>query len=266
MTGHPVAPDAQAMHAEALEALLKQVAAGEASVEEATERLRSLPFENLGFARIDHHRRLRSGAPEVIYGPGKTPEQIARIMQSIEQTGEIAVATRIDADKAAAVQAIFPSARYEEGPRFLVAGMAKPIETRGTVAVVTAGTSDLPVAEEAARTLELFGHTVSRYFDVGVAGLHRVLAVREDLARATVVIVVAGMEGALASVVKGLIPAPVIAVPTSVGFGANFQGVSALLAMLTTCTPGVTVVNIDNGFGAAYAACLINTPRSSDDR
>jgi NCAIR mutase (PurE)-related protein len=245
--------------------LLEGLAQGETTVEAALKRLSVLPFEDLGFARIDHHRHLRTGAPEVVYGPGKTPEQIAPIVDAMYRAGQTAMVTRLEPEKAAATQALLREAAgvavYEPVPRLLVAGAPMPEQGRGTIAVVCAGTSDLPVAEEAARTAELLGNRVERYADVGVAGIHRLFAVRERLEAAEVLVVVAGMEGALPSVVKGLVSRPVVGVPTSVGFGANFHGLSALLAMLNSCAPGMTVVNIDNGFGAGYAASLMNRAR-----
>lgn len=248
--------------------LLDRVARGETTPDQAIESLATLPFEDLGFAKVDHHRHLRTGVPEVVFGEGKTAEQIARIVERIHQAGHTAIVTRVDRDKGAEVLAVLapqvePHARYEAMPRLLIVGRAMPKSGRGTIAVVAAGTSDRPIAEEAARIAELLGNDVERIDDVGVAGLHRVLAVREKLEAAEVVIVVAGMEGALASVVRGLISRPVIAVPTSVGFGASFGGIAALLGMLSSCSPGVTVVNIDNGFGAGYAAALINRRRES---
>jgi NCAIR mutase (PurE)-related protein len=251
------------MKPEHIRQLLDQVARREVGVEEAEHRLAGLPFEDLGFARIDHHRHLRTGAPEVVYGPGKRPEQIAAIVDAIRAKGETALVTRVDAEKAErAIAAMSPAvraeARYEPIPELLVAGEPLPRRGRGRVMVVAAGTSDQKVAEEAARTAELLGNEVERITDVGVAGLQRILAVRDRLEEAEVVIVVAGMEGALPSVVKGLISRPVIAVPTSVGLGVSFGGVAALLGMLASCTPGVTAVNIDAGFSAGYAAALIN--------
>ena len=250
-----------------LRLLLERLARGEATVQDAWARLARLPFEDLGFARVDHHRHLRTGVPEVVYGPGKSPEQIAPIVDAMVRAGQTAMVTRVEPEKAAATQAILQDARgiavYEPVPRLLVAGPPLPAEGRGTIAVVCAGTSDLPVAEEAARTAELLGNRVERFADVGVAGIHRLLAVRDALEAAEVLVVVAGMEGALPSVVKGLVSRPVVGVPTSVGFGANFGGVSALLSMLNSCAPGLTVVNIDNGFGAGYAASLINRAREA---
>lgn len=249
-----------------LRALLEGVAQGRVALSEAEAQLRKLPFEDLGFARLDHHRPLRTGLPEVIYGPGKTPEQLARSFDAFRQANETAIATRVDPAKAEQAMALMSPgtqawARYEAEPRLLHAGPALTVKARGYVAVASAGTSDRPVAEEAARTLEILGHTVRRITDVGVAGIHRLLAVRDELEQACVIIVVAGMEGALPSVLKGLVSPPVIAVPTSVGFGAHFQGLAPLLGMLSSCAPGVSVVNIDNGFGAACSAALIATQK-----
>lgn len=255
------------MDPQALRALLRGVAEGSTKVEDAEAALATLPFEDLGFAQVDHHRHLRTGVPEVIYGPGKTAEQVAVISSAIAKRGQTALVTRIDEEKATKAIGMLEDLQssYEPLPRFLIvsseAAEQRAQPQRGTILVVCAGTSDLPVAEEAARTAEIFGHTVERITDVGVAGLQRLLAVRDRLEAAEVVIVVAGMEGALPSVVKGLISRPTIAVPTSVGFGSSFQGLSALLGMLNSCSAGLTVVNIDNGFGAGYAAALINTPR-----
>lgn len=250
------------MRPDEIRALLEAVAAGDTGVDAAQARLAKLPFEDLGFARLDHHRHLRTGAPEVVYGPGKTAEQVAHIVDAFYRSGQTAMVTRLDAEKADKALSLLVDAKgkaaYEPVPRIMVAGDPLPKQGRGAVSVVCAGTSDLPVAEEAARTLELLGNEVERYTDVGVAGIHRLLAVRNELEATEVVVVVAGMEGALPSVVKGLVSRPVIAVPTSVGFGTNFAGVSALLSMLNSCSPGITVVNIDNGFGAGYAASLVN--------
>jgi NCAIR mutase (PurE)-related protein len=250
------------MRPETLRALLDQVARGERAVDEALRELEHLPFRDLGFARVDHHRHLRRGAPEVVLGLGKSAEQIAAILVELRQHGAPILATRVDAEKVAAVLAAVPGARFVDEARAVVVnweGERSFVDRgRGVVAVVSAGTSDLPVAEEAALTAMMHGSRVERIHDVGVAGLHRLLAVRERLAAATVIIAVAGMEGALPSVVSGLVGRPVIAVPTSVGYGASFGGVAALLAMLNSCSSGITVVNIDNGFGAGYAAALIN--------
>ncbi len=239
--------------------LLERVRRGETSVDEALSSLRDLPFAELEEATVDHHRALRNGFPEVILGTGKTAAQIATIMREIDSHGQTALATRVDAESGAAVVAALPEVRYDPASRTAVL-MRKPPKRIGSgpVCVVTAGTSDLPVAEEAAVTAEVLGNEVVRVRDVGVAGLHRLLRHRPTFDRSSVIVVIAGMEGALASAVGGLVSKPVIAVPTSVGYGASFGGLSALLGMLTSCASGVTVVNIDNGFGAAYAASLIN--------
>jgi NCAIR mutase (PurE)-related protein len=246
------------MTSDALLKLLAEVERGGLSAEAAAERMKSLPFEDLGHTRVDHHRSLRSGLPEVIFAAGKTAEQTAQIFDRLAAGGVDVLATRADAVTADAVLARYPRAIYSAVARTIsLRQTTPPEETRGHVAVVCAGTSDVPVAEEAAVTAETFGARVTRIFDVGVAGLHRLLAVRNDLNSANVVIVCAGMEGALPSVVGGLVSVPVIAVPTSIGYGASFAGAAALLGMLNSCSPNVTVVNIDNGFGAAYTAVLI---------
>ncbi|MEO6908455.1 MAG: nickel pincer cofactor biosynthesis protein LarB [Abditibacteriaceae bacterium] len=221
------------------------------------ETLRKLPFEDLGFARVDHHRALRQGFPEVIYCEGKSPLQVAQIAQSICADGAPLLATRADKNTFSAVCQVLPDAQYDKVARIIsrVDDNAKPAD--GEVAVVCAGTSDLPVAEEAAVSLEVMGCKVSRYVDVGVAGLHRLLAAVPEITKAQVIIAVAGMEGAMPAVLAGLVAQPVIAVPTSVGYGASFGGLAALLGMLNSCSSGVTVVNIDNGFGAAMAAWKI---------
>ena len=237
--------------------LLAQVERGELSSAGAAERLASLPFEDLGHTRVDHHRSLRSGLPEVIYAAGKTPEQTVAIFASLAASGVDVLATRADEQTASAVLEKFPKAVHHPAARAVTLRQSAATEQRGRIAVVCAGTSDLPVAEEAAVTAEVFGVKVTRLYDVGVAGLHRLLAVRDELVAADVVIVCAGMEGALPSVVGGLVGVPVIAVPTSVGYGASFGGAAALLGMLNSCSPNVSVVNIDNGFGAAYTATLI---------
>jgi hypothetical protein len=236
--------------------LLASVERGNLSADEACEQLAHLPFEDVGHARIDHHRSLRSGLPEVIYAAGKAPHQTAEIFARMAAAGSDVLATRVDEPTAAAVFATVPQATHHPQARAMSLRQTAA-ETSGHIAVVCAGTSDLTVAEEAAITAELFGTQVTRLYDVGVAGIHRLLAVREQLSQAQAVIVCAGMEGALPSVVGGLVGVPVIAVPTSVGYGASFQGTTALLGMLNSCSPNVTVVNIDNGFGAAYTATLI---------
>ena len=237
--------------------ILADVERGATTPEAAAARLKSLPFEDLGHARVDHHRSLRTGLPEVIYAAGKTTEQTVAIFASLVQSGVDVLATRVDPQTAAAVVAQHPHATHNAVARTVSLRKSSDKFTLGCVAVVCAGTSDLPVAEEAAVTAETFGTQVTRLYDVGVAGLHRILAVRDQLAAADVVIVCAGMEGALPSVVGGLVGVPVIAVPTSVGYGASFGGATAMLGMLNSCSPNVTVVNIDNGFGAAYSATLI---------
>jgi len=253
------------MEIERLREILERVQAGAMPVDEALSALRSLPFEDLGFAKVDHHRPLRNGFPEVVYCPGKATEHILAIVERLAARSRKVLASRATPEVAAAVQQAFPQAVYHEMARMLVIPGAEtaPSETipgtKGTVLVVSAGTADLPVAEEAAITASEMGSPVERLYDVGVAGIHRLLAHQEQLFAANVLIVVAGMEGALASVVGGLVSRPVIAVPTSVGYGASFQGLSALLTMLNSCASGVVVVNIDNGFGAGYNAHLINS-------
>ncbi len=237
-------------------ALLAEVERGQLSVDAAATRLAALPFEDLGHARVDHHRSLRTGLPEVIYAAGKTPEQTAAIFNSLAKDGVDVLATRADQMTAEAILAQYPQATHNVTGR-TVALRQTATPALGHIAVLCAGTSDLSVAEEAASTAETFGTRVTRLYDVGVAGLHRLLAVREELTQAHAVIVCAGMEGALPSVVGGLVAVPVLAVPTSVGYGASFAGAAALLGMLNSCSPNVTVVNIDNGFGAAYTATLI---------
>ncbi|WP_437726857.1 nickel pincer cofactor biosynthesis protein LarB [Sorangium sp. So ce861] len=232
--------------------MLERVRTGELAVEEALEALRGLPFRDLGVATVDHHRALRQGVPEVIFGEGKTPEQIALIAQEISGAGQNVLVTRVDAAKGAAVAALLPAFRYVPLARTGTVEVAPtPKRAAGPVAVVTAGTSDLPVAEEAIETLRAVGLEAKRLYDVGVAGLHRFLHRVEELRKASAVIVVAGMEGALPSVVGGLVAAPVVAVPTAVGYGAALGGFTALFCMLTSCASGVAVVNIDSGFGAA---------------
>ncbi len=245
------------MHRQSLGKLLEDVAAGRVSVEAALETLRRLPFEDLPFARLDHHRHLRCGLPEVVFGEGKTPGQLATIFASLAETGENVLATRVSPEAAERVRRDLPQAEYDATARTLVLRQ-RPIEPAAArVAVVSAGTSDLPVAEEARISGELLGLHVEALCDVGVAGLHRLTGEIERLREADVLIVVAGMEGALPSVVGGLVEAPIVAVPASVGYGVSFGGVAALLAMLNSCSAGVSVVNIDNGFGAACVAARI---------
>ena len=241
-----------------IEALLNEVREGSTNVPQAMERLNGLPFEDLGFAKLDHHRALRTGMPEVIFAGVKTPEQVAAIFARMANAGGNVLATRASRECFDAVLAAEPRAEYHQAARAITLSQAPPIPGKGTIAVVCAGTSDLPIAEEAAVTARLMGNTVELIADVGVAGIHRLLAQRTSLQSARVLIVCAGMEGALPTVVGGLVNAPVIAVPTSIGYGASFGGVAALLGMLNTCTPNVCVVNIDNGFGAACIATLIN--------
>lgn len=241
-----------------MESLLNEVREGRTGVEEALERLRNLPFEDLGFAKLDHHRALRTGMPEVIFASGKTDAQVAQIFTHMAKAGGNVLATRATRTCFETVASIEPRAEYHETARCITLSHSSVISGKGTVAVVCAGTSDLPVAEEAAVTARLMGNTVELIADVGVAGIHRLLAQRESLQAARVLIVCAGMEGALPTVVGGMVNAPVIAVPTSVGYGASFGGVAALLGMLNTCSPNICVVNIDNGFGAASIATLIN--------
>lgn len=247
-----------------LRALLQQVSTGGLSIDDAARSLQQLPFEDLGFATVDHHRELRTGYPEVVYGAGKTEAQIIAIVDAITARGQRALVTRIDPDSSERVIAKLAhkdQARVYDVPRLLYVGPEPDNRGRGRIAVVCAGTTDLPVSEEAAVTAEVLGNEVHRVCDVGVAGLHRLLPHRAKLDEAEVIIVVAGMEGALPSVISGLVSRPVIAVPTSVGSGASFGGLAALLAMLNSCASGVTVVNIDNGFGAGYAASVINRRR-----
>ena len=222
--------------------------------------LRRFPIDNLGFARLDTHRRLRRGLPEIIFGEGKPPHQLIRIIQRLRQSDELVLVTRLPLGLFNAVQHAVPALRYDPVARLAYLPPRARPRLAGLVPVVTGGTSDLPVAEEAATTLQLLGSRPARVYDVGVAGIHRVLGQWRLLQRARAIIVVAGMEGALASVVAGLVRCPVIAVPTSVGYGAGFEGLAPLLAMLNSCVPGIGVVNIDNGFGAAYLAHLINAP------
>jgi len=246
------------LHPQALRDLLAQVAGGQLTVDAALERLRNWPFEDLAFARVDHQRALRCGFAEVILGHGKTAEQIEEIFARIAGGGANVLATRVAPDAAGRVLRRFPDACYHQVPRTLTLRQRAPVWSAGFVGIVAAGTADLPVAEEARITAEMMDQRTRTFYDVGVAGLHRLLAESGELRRANVLVVVAGMEGALPSVVGGLVEAPVIAVPTSTGYGASFGGISALLAMLNACAAGVSVVNIDNGFGGGYQAALIN--------
>lgn len=241
-----------------VKAILEGVKNGSVSVDDALLQLKTEPYDDLGFAKVDLHRRIRKGMPEVIYGAGKTPEQITGIIGSMLRSGQDQILiTRLSPESAAQVEKSFPI-RYSPAARLARLGDDPAPNGIGTIVVATGGTSDIPVAEEAALTAEFFGNRVTRLYDVGVAGLHRLLSHTDEIMRASVIIAVAGMEGALASVVGGLADCPVIAVPTSVGYGASFGGLSALLSMLNSCASGVSVVNIDNGFGAGYLAGMIN--------
>jgi NCAIR mutase (PurE)-related protein len=242
-----------------IRAILEQIASSSMSSDEGLERLRHLPYEDIGIAQVDHHRGLRQGQPEVVFGQGKTVGQISTIMQAMAERGSNLLVTRLESEKAHELLRTFPAAQYHCEARCLTVETApsKP-QGKGTILVISAGTSDIPVASEAVITARFLGNQVEQLFDVGVAGIHRLLARVELIRSATVLIVVAGMEGALPSVVGGLVDRPVIAVPTSVGYGASFGGIAALLGMLNSCASGVTVVNIDNGFGAACAASLMN--------
>jgi hypothetical protein len=247
------------MDRQRLTQLLASVQGGTCSIDEALTRLRDLPFEDLGFANIDHHRALRNGFPEVIFGEGKTDEQVIAIAERMAASGASVLITRLAAPAAERLLAGVPGFEYHASARIAVRrSAAAEVTGRGTILVVSAGTADVPVAEEAAISAEVMGNRVERLYDVGVSGLHRLLQRRERLWEASVLIVVAGMEGALPSVVGGLVDRPVVAVPTSVGYGTSFGGLAALLAMLNTCAAGVVVVNVDNGFGAAAAASRMN--------
>ena len=246
-----------------LQALLAAVQSGTLPVDAALERLRSMPFEDLGFARLDHHRGLRTGFPEVVLGEGKTDEQVLAIATRLAVHDHPVLVTRLRASAGEALTSADAAFEYHALPRLAVRpGRPLAVPTHGAILVISAGTADLPVAEEAAMSAEVMGNRVERLYDVGVAGLHRLLSERERLWGASVLIVVAGMEGALPSVVGGLVDTPVVAVPTSVGYGASFGGLAALLGMLNTCASGVVVVNIDNGFGAAAAASRMNRVRT----
>jgi pyridinium-3,5-biscarboxylic acid mononucleotide synthase len=241
-----------------VEKLLNDVKSGAMSVGEAFEVLKTFPYTDLGFARIDHHREIRTGYPEIVYCAGKTTEQIIQIFRVMAEKDNNIIGTRASQDMFRKIKNDFPEALYYQDARIISIRKKQPKLPESSIAVITAGTSDIPVAEEAAVTAELLGNKVLRIFDAGVAGIHRLVDKLPEIRKCRVIIVIAGMEGALASVVSGLVDIPVIAVPTSVGYGANFGGISALLAMLTSCSAGVTVVNIDNGFGAGYSASMIN--------
>lgn len=249
---------AKNMNAKEVEKLLTEVKTGETSVEKALESLKNFPYTDLGFARIDHHREMRTGYPEIIYCAGKTVEQVKEIFRVMSLRENNVIGTRANNEMFDAVKEIAPDAIFFPVARIISYQKKKPESPLTSIAVITAGTSDMPVAEEAAITAELLGNRVVRIFDAGVAGIHRLVDKLPEIRKCRVIIVIAGMEGALASVVGGLVDKPVIAVPTSVGYGASFGGISALLAMLTSCSTGVTVVNIDNGFGAGFSASMIN--------
>lgn len=246
------------MDLQLLQSLLEDVQQGHMSIETALNELKDLPYQDLGFAKLDTHRHLRTGVPEVIFCQGKTAEQVVKIAERLSQQHQNILATRARREVYAQVREALPDAEYHESARIIVIRPAPLREKIGRIAVVCAGTADIPVADEAVVVAETLGSFVEQFYDVGVAGIHRLLDQRERITQANVVITVAGMEGALASVVGGLVDKPVIAVPTSVGYGASFHGLAALLTMLNSCAPGVSVVNIDNGFGAGYQAHLIN--------
>ena len=246
------------LNSESIRRLLEQVHKGKLSPDDAVEKLRHLPFEDLGFAKVDHHRHLRVGMPEVIFSPGKTPHQVAEIFKRLAQHAPNILATRASREQFLAVKKSLRGAKFDPTARAILLQRDYTVYGKGKITVISAGTSDMPVAEEAAITTQLTGNQVERIYDVGVAGIHRLLAHRKAIADSRVVIVCAGMEGALPSVVGGLVGVPVIAVPTSVGYGAAFQGLAALLGMMNSCASNVSVVNIDNGFGAGYVASLIN--------
>jgi len=246
------------MNSKDVEKLLKEVKKGETSVAEAMQVLKNFPYTDLGFARIDNHREMRTGYPEVIYCSGKSVQQVKEIVRVMSEHENNVIGTRASQEMFDAVSSILPAAVYYPMARIISLQKKKQKVPKTSIAVITAGTSDMPVAEEAAITAELLGNTVLRIYDAGVAGIHRLVDKLPEIRKCRVIIVIAGMEGALASVVGGLVDMPVIAVPTSVGYGASFGGISALLAMLTSCSTGVTVVNIDNGFGAGFSASMIN--------
>ena len=246
------------MNSESIRKLFEQVRAGKLAPDEAVEKLRHLPFEDLGFAKVDHHRALRVGTPEVILAQGKTPAQVAGIFKKLALHGKNVLATRASKPQFAAVKKIVRGVKFEESARAILLRRDNSIYGKGLITVISAGTSDIPVAEEAVVTASIMGNEVNRLYDVGVAGIHRLLTHRQAISRARVIVVCAGMEGALPSVVGGLVGVPVIAVPTSVGYGASFDGMAALLGMMNSCASNVSVVNIDNGFGGGYVASLIN--------
>lgn len=241
-----------------IEILLNEIRDGKKSVDEALEVLQNFPYTDLGYAKIDHHREMRTGYPEIVYCAGKTVDQVVGIFRLMSDKKNNVIGTRADREMYESVKEVIPEAVYYPVARIISIPVKQPEPPATRIAVITAGTSDMPVAEEAAVTAELLGNNVVRIYDAGVAGIHRLVDKLPEIKKCRVIIVIAGMEGALASVVGGLVDKPVIAVPTSVGYGANFGGISALLAMLTSCSSGVTVVNIDNGFGAGFSASMIN--------
>lgn len=249
------------MDIDIIKKLLEEYKSGEASMNDVLGKIRELPYKDIGFAKVDSHRRIRCGFPEVIFCMGKTPEQVVRIVEHIVAGGNDMLATRANSEIYKAVSKEFPNAVYHEQARTITIRKTKRKPQRGLIMIITAGTSDIPVAEEARVTAEIMGNKVKVLYDAGVAGIHRLMKSHGELLKANVIIVVAGMEGALASVVGGLVDCPVIGVPTSIGYGASFFGVAPLLSMLNSCAAGVSVVNIDNGFGAAYVASLINRTR-----
>lgn len=246
------------MDKDSIEKLLNEIKQGDLSVEEGLERLKAMPYEDLDFAKVDNHRAIRCGFSEVVYCPGKTPEQLREITRSLKKLGAPIVLTKADEDAYETVVTVAGNAVYHDVARLIVVPGKETVSKTGLVVVITAGTTDIPIAEEAAVTAETMGANVERLFDVGVAGAHRLFAHHEVFAKANAIVAIAGMEGALPSLVGGIAACPVIAVPTSVGYGASFGGVTALLGMLNSCAPGVSVVNIDNGFGAGYIAATIN--------
>src|SRR5262245_9708481 len=252
------------MDQEKLKHLLQSYKEGDLGIDEMLEYLRLLPFESLGYAQVDHHRALRQGFPEVVFGQGKNPDQVTGIVARLLRGSSNLLVTRSNRETFEKIRAITDAAQYHESCGAISIRRDRRVRGRGTIAVVSAGTSDIPVADEAAITGEIMGNHVERLFDVGVAGIHRLLSRRDLLQSARVIICIAGMEGALPSVVGGLVSAPVIAVPTSIGYGASFNGIAALLGMLNSCASNVAVVNIDNGFGAGFVASLINREREED--
>jgi hypothetical protein len=246
------------MNKEEIKKILDSVSKGSLTVKDALEQLKTLPYKDLGHTKVDNHRELRRGYPEVVFCEGKTTGQICKIMEYMASRKVNILGTRANQEKYEAVRKSLPEARYNELAKTITVELEKKKTTKTYIAILTAGTSDIPVAEEAAVTAEIFGNRVERFFDIGVAGIHRLYDNLEKISKARVIVVIAGMEGALPSIVGGLVDKPIIAVPTSIGYGANFNGLSALLGMLTSCVAGVAVVNIDNGFGAGYLASMIN--------